>query len=139
MIRPAALLDHRPQGRFATVEGALQIGLDHDIPGLFAHHHKQGVARSSRVVDQNVDPTEPLHRLFDQPLRVGEEADIGLDGEGLTTGRDDLGDDGFGLGRAIAVVDHDGCALAGKLDGDGRPDAARGAGHNSDLVLQHLI
>ncbi len=76
------------------------------------------------VVDQDIHPPEVLQSFLDQPLRVGEDADVGLDGKRLAAGRDDLGDNGLGLGGAIAVVDHDLCALAGKLDGDGCPDAA---------------
>ena len=63
-------------------------------------------------------------------VRCGE---IRSNGVGAATGFLDLGDNGLGFLRAVAVVDQDLRTHPGESQGAGTADAARGAGDESGL------
>src|SRR3954469_7744936 len=56
----AALPNHRLQHRLSQREDAGQVGRDHRVPVLALHPQHQLVARDARVVDEDIDPPEPL-------------------------------------------------------------------------------
>jgi hypothetical protein len=66
--------------------------------------------------------------LVDEVLRVGEDGDVGLDEDGFAASGFDFGFGVLGLFDVVAIVDDQGCALAGEADGDGFADARAGAG-----------
>ena len=92
--------------------------------------------REAGIVDEDIEPAEILHDLIDHRLHGGEIGDVGLVGLRLAALRHDLGDQRFGLLAGVAVIDRDARALCGEAERDLAPDAARRAGHQSDLALQ---
>ena len=74
MIRPAALLHHRPQHGLRADERAGQIHLEHAVPVLALHAHQQLVAGDAGVVHEDVDAAVLREDLAERRLggrRVG--------------------------------------------------------------------
>ena len=98
--------------------------------------------QGARVVDQQVDPPEPLERLGRHALDLVGVAHVDRHGEGpnaecLHLGGD--GEDGTGeLLRRFGTLrrDHDIAPLPGQPDGDGPPDAPAGPGDDGDTALE---
>jgi hypothetical protein len=64
-------------------------------------------------------------------------ADAALNGDRAAPQCTDFGTQGFRLVGAVVVVDRDVATLAGELQRDGAPDAARGAGDERDFSGLH--
>src|SRR5471030_1115520 len=88
------------------------------------------------VVDQHVELAVLLLDGAEHAQYVGFLGEIALQCDGVAAGPQDLGHGGVGAAGAAGVVDDDGGAVGRQLDGDGRADAFRGAGHEGDLVCE---
>ena len=75
-----------------------------------------------------------LDGRVDQPLQVGDLADVGVDADGLVTERDDLLLELLGGLRVGDVVDDDVGAVLGEREHDRLADAAVAAGDDGDLA-----
>src|SRR5574341_269787 len=125
---PVAFAQHGLDGGLRAVECALEVGLNHDVPVGLRHQHNDHVPRGARVVYEDVQPAVRLDRGLDQAFSGFEIGDIRLDGPGFAARLLD-----FLYRRVCAlgvfgVVDDDFRAALAKFDGNGLPDAARGAG-----------
>ncbi len=86
MMRPAALPDHGAHDALDEIEGALEVGVDDDVPILLAHAHGQAVAGETGVVDQNIDAPEVGEDSFAERgrrLSVGDIDRVGPGGVGM--------------------------------------------------------
>src|SRR5262249_20850013 len=101
-----------------------------------------GPVQGARVVDQHVDPPEPLEGLGRHALNLVGVPHVDLHGEGAGAERLHLGgdrEDGAGeFRRRFGALrrDHDGAPLPGQPEGDGPSDAAAGPGDDGDLAGQ---
>ena len=99
---PAAALSHHDScSRSGAVPGALEIGVDHQVPIRFFHHHNDVIARRAGIVHQDVQPPEFFLDIANQGAGLIEIADIGLSGNGLTACRHDFGDDLLAAASAL--------------------------------------
>ena len=138
------LLAHDRRGGPKDGEGALQVGRDHRIPLLFAHVEEHPFAEDARHADDAVDLAKAIDRGLHDARAARHFGDaIGV-GNGLAAEGFDLGDHGIGhlTGRLLSVhrdaviVDHDLCALPGRVECDGASDAAARACDCDDLAVQ---
>jgi hypothetical protein len=107
------------------------------ISGLVAQD--EAVDADARVVDEHVQGAELRHHLVDGGGAGGSVGDVELD-QVQRGGAGGLGG-GLGLGRGgvvARVADGDLAATLGQPDHGGPPDAARPAGHQSNLALELL-
>ena len=96
----------------------------------------RGTGLDSGVVHHDVQPAERFHGGGDEPLQVGDLADVRLHADGLIAQRRDLPFDLVGRFRMGDVVDHDVRPLPGEFEHNGLTDTAVAAGDNGDFVLQ---
>ena len=75
-------------------------------------------ALDARVRHDDVEVREVLERLLEEAGDGGGVGDVGLDGDGVAAERLDLGDDGEGRVGGVRVVDDDGGAARGELEGE---------------------
>src|SRR5262249_42204629 len=95
------------------------------------------VADDAGVVDEDVDPAEPLGDLVDHAVDLGARGDVGGDGDaGAAVGAELVGQAPGGIG--VEVVDDDRRAVAGELPADGAADATGGPGDDSDAVDERV-
>src|SRR5258708_19565685 len=66
---------HRLRGK----EHALQIDVQNGVEILFGHVPEISAFLKPRVVDENVDLSEARHRLRDEPLSIGNLANVRLE------------------------------------------------------------
>jgi len=96
-----------------------------------------GLRRTSRIVEQAIDPAEFLHRKGDQRLHLLFHRDVGLakDASGA-----ELAGQRLALRRA-ASGDHDLCAFGGEQFCGAPSDAARRTGNHRNLAIQppHVV
>ena len=91
-----------------------------------------GVAQDgARVVDEDVDAAESVLDLREEILGSRGGGEVGAEGGGLLAD----GGGGFGGGAAIAVAGDGGSRLRERR-GDGRAEAAGGAGDESNFVVE---
>ncbi len=90
---------HRNADFRLTSDGAVEIVFGEIIDA--AHDGDAG------IVDENVDRTERGRDLFDHRRHGRRLRDVGRDRDGATAVRLDAGDDGFGIGCALAIIDGD--------------------------------
>ena len=117
---------HRPLG---TQEGTGEVGVDGTPPLL----EGQLVQRNCRgtdtgIVEQQIEPAEPLVDGCEQRVDTGNIADIG--GMHHRVRRNQRS--GLGEGIRTAAGQHDGEPICGQADGHGPPNAAPGTGHQCD-------
>ncbi len=105
---PAALLAHQRQRGVRAVEEAEHVDLDHLAPLAGVGALDRAEQHHAGVVDERVDPPEPVLRGLDEPAR-------------LLLGRDVDGDRG---GRAALSLD----LLGERVDAIGAPRAERDGG-----------
>src|SRR5262249_1541135 len=79
------------------------------------------------VVDEDVEATESLHGLVDEPLRIA--GDVGLDRDGVTDPRHDLAC----LALRFQIIHDDRGAITPEPLRDRRTDATRGPCAEGDL------
>ena len=98
-----------------------------DVPGLGA-----------RVAHDDVDAAHGRLGLGEEPLDLGDLADVGLDRDGAGAVVEPFDDaaDLLGGGLGGDVVDDDAGAAFAHLDGAAAADAAAGAGDERDLAVQ---
>ena len=84
-----------------------------------------------RIVDQRGRRAPGRVNPIQHGPHAGRGAHIALDGQGPVA---QPGGQRLGLVFAVAVVDRNACAFSGKGVGNGRPEAAAGAGDEHDLV-----
>ena len=84
----------------------------------------------ARVVDDDVDGAEALHRRVGEGLDAAAVADVGLDGERAEV----VG--GPVQRRHLDVADHQLRAGRGQAAGDAQPDARGAAGDHRNLAVQ---
>ncbi len=90
--------------------------------------------RDSGIGDEDVQPVADHGAdLFGELVRPVRRGKIGGDGVSASAGLADLGDDGFGLLHAAAVVDQNLRAHSGEGQRAGAADPTRGAGDESGL------
>ena len=66
----ATAADHRLGCELREEERAFEVGVNRLIPHLFTYPNEQTRWEDSGVIDQDVDASEPLHRLVDHFLRI---------------------------------------------------------------------
>lgn len=107
----------------------LVVQLLGDILGL-------GKGLHAGVVDDNVELAKVLDGLLKELGDLGGFGDVGLDGDGATTGLLNLGDCGQRrLGRA-GIVDHDGSTTLREGFGKARTKTTAGTGDEGDLAVE---
>ena len=92
--------------------------------------------RPSGVVDEAVDPAEPLDHALDQPFGLRAVGEVGVEGGAVGAGGPDPGQRRLSRVAAAAVVDRDRGALGGRLDGHLGADPAAAAGDEHDPTRQ---
>ncbi len=134
MMRPRDfVLAHVGRSFARARERAAQVHVDHGVEVVVAHLPQHGVAQHSGVGDQDIEPTEALHRGGDQTLCGLGRSDRGDDRDGLSAFGLDRGHCGV-RGRLVDVVDHDGCAPAGEFRGVRETQAATRSGDDGDFA-----
>src|SRR4029079_17568677 len=116
---------HVAQGRPAAEERAREVERERLVPELEGRLDDAApLQQAARVRDEDVEVTEGLDGLLDDPIALPLEPEIGLDGQRLAPSLLELGDR---LGRVARRV-RDGyvCALGRQGEGDALADA-RGA------------
>jgi len=91
------------------------------FPGDLREWFEQGLAG---IGDEYVESREGLDGLAKQPSHLVALRDVGRDGSRRATPPDDRLDDVERLGRALRVVHHDRCTLAGETFGGRSADAS---------------
>ena len=91
----------------------------------------------SRIVDQNVDPSEPFDRSLDEHFRIMTPCHIGRDGERDVPGTVDLVGQLFELFLPAGSQD-DRSPFPRDLHGKSRPYSRRGACYDCDFSVEHL-
>jgi hypothetical protein len=89
----------------------------------------------ARVVHDNVEPCEGLHRLVDNPLGVVDQRHVTHDAKGPSAGRFDVEAGGVDA-RDVAAAHGDGGALGRELERDRPADAARRSRHQRPLPVK---
>jgi hypothetical protein len=127
-----ALGAHDRKDRAGDVHRAEQGGLDLRTEALRADLLEKPGVEIAGIVDQHVDPPEPVDGCLDGRLRVGGIGDVELDGQEVIVLAQGRGD---GAGVA-GGGDH---SVAGRQCGPGDIDAhaAAGAGDQPHLLLSH--
>ena len=123
------LTPHPPEGRSGTQERSTEVHGHHAVPRIdreFVHGNRWRC--DSRVVEQEVDPTEMFHRGIEQPLNVGHISHISDHGQAVT------GQRGRGVFQDVggATTDHDGPTVCRECLGSGSTDAPSPTGHHGD-------
>ena len=142
-VAAAPLLDHLLRGQLGVDVGGLERQevplVDLLLGGV--HVRPRGVrvaAAGVGVVDQDVDPAEPLDGGGEDALHVGGVAGVALEDLDLAAGLGDQLRNLLGVAGAQVVgqvVDDDLRALAGVRQRDPAPDAVRGAGDDRHAIL----
>ena len=68
----------------------LRLIVEHLVVLLLGGVEHRGAGLDAGVVDHDVEPAERLDGGVDEPLQVGDLADVGLDADGLVAEGDDL-------------------------------------------------
>src|SRR4029453_1754940 len=97
---------------------------------------ERGELVDARVVDQDVETTEGLPRLGEEPIDLLLLRHVGLHRDGLTTTASDVGDHAVGTLLAGGIVDDDGGAGLGPMPGGGGADPPGGPGDVGHLVAE---
>jgi hypothetical protein len=126
-------LEHAAHECLAGQEHGGEVGVDHRLPFFLLHAHQQIVARDARIIDQNADRTFVgtdirLDRADSRRLRSIQHQSPARDAMRLEPGRDRCST--FCGGRG---TDHRRTGLPEQI-GNGRADAARGAGNERPLT-----
>jgi hypothetical protein len=142
-------LDHRWECRLRGVERGCQVRADDVVPVCGLDVEERSDERAPGVVDQPIDPTEPLDDPIDQRRRLGPVGKIGRErlrswpfvAVTARNGRRGVRlayalDRPLGRAGVRPVVDRDDRALPGRLDRDLRTDATAAPGDEDDLVLE---
>ena len=108
----------------------------HGVVLLLGGVEHRGAGLDAGVVHHDVQPPERLHGGVDQPLKVGDLADVGVDTDGSIAQGDDSPFEFLGRIRVRHVVNRDVGALLGQLEHDRLSDPAVAAGDDRDLALQ---
>ena len=95
--------------------------------------------RDAGIVDEDVDRPEVARDLFDHLCDGGGLRHVGGDCYGAAAIGLDLGDDGFGVIRPLAIIDRDRGTEFGQRHRDRRTNAARAACHQRDTRAQILF
>ena len=111
-----------------TVELAMKI--------LFGHCFEGREAVDAGIVHKDAGSSEPLPGLREQTLHVRALGDIGLDGDSLAPGFDDIADDPIGVAPVRGVIDCNRSPCCGEGARDGRADPLRGSGNDRDFSGQ---
>src|SRR5207244_335593 len=133
---PAALLPHHQLARRPRhQEGALEIRLDHPVPVLVLHANEESVASDAGVVDEDVEPAEPLLGGLHQTVGVFALDGIGHHAVHRSAALFEL------LGRAlhpvgIAARHYHGRSVLCQQGGRRVTDAPAAAGHDRDLAAE---
>jgi hypothetical protein len=99
--------------------------------------HDAAVDTDAGVVHPRVDAAELVHRALGDAFHLGRVRDVGHLAGGPTSGRANLADGTIEV-RLVARRQYDARALSRRgLRGD-EPDAARGPGHDHDLLVDRL-
>ena len=120
-------------------EGSLHVGAYDAVPFAFGHVGKNAITQDAGVIDHDVEPTECLHCLIDQPLGPLPVGHVVPVRDGRTAGIVDLGRhlgrEPFGVRRAVdrsaEVVHHDQRPVLGKGDRVSPTDAAPGTRYDT--------
>ena len=123
-----ALAHHPACSLLAAEERTLEVGVQDGVKVFLGKAEDEVVAGDARVVDQNVHPSEGVHRLFKQLLAALGGGDVGLHGDSIHALLFAQGGRLGGSGLAVAVVDHHIAALLCQREADGPADAPASAG-----------
>ena len=121
-------------GVLGEAEDAGEIDVDDGLPVFVGVVDGGGAADDAGVVDENVDGAKVLDGFFNEALADGGIANV--------TGEGDAPDSGFGdevlrvLRRILGAVNSNIGSGLREGDGDGRAEAARGAGNECCLSLE---
>jgi hypothetical protein len=139
-VRVGRLLQVR-QADLRGQERAAPVDLVHQVVALHVGRQRARQRDRRGVVHADVDAAERLDRLVDGRLDAGLLAHVDHQRQGLAAGRLDLlggGVDGarqLGMGLGGLGGDDDIGPVAGRAQGDGQADAARGAGDEEGLAV----
>jgi len=120
-------------------EGGFQIDQDGPVEIAFGELVDAAHDRDPGVVDEDVDRAKVTRDLFDHFCDRGGLRYIGGDGDGAAAIGLDPGDDGFGVSRALTIIDRDGGAEFSECDCNRGANAARAARHQRDMRAQILF
>ena len=123
-------------------EQRIQIGLEDPVEALVVDRLEAVTARhlEARVVDQDVETAEPLHRLDDGTVAGLPVPQVGLDRDAPSAGGVDQLDRRL---RVVLLLGHEGegdiGALAGERQRHGPADARVAAGDEGPLALETSV
>ncbi len=135
--------ENLPQGP-GGFDGAHDMDIHHRLEILQFHFGEAFVAQDAGIGDQDIDPAEGIHGLFDQMGHAGIVADRGAIGDGFAARRLDFGDHRFGsraiaagaVERAAQIVDHHLGAAPRQFEGVAAAQPTARAGDNGDLTVE---
>jgi hypothetical protein len=113
------------------------VDVEHRLELFVGHFLDRGVPGIAGVIDDDVQPTECLHRGADETIRKALVGNAAIYGNSFAAGRIDF----FGDRTPrffVGIVDNDFSAMPRQLECDGAANAAARTGNEGDLVLQIL-
>src|SRR5258708_17419557 len=123
-------------GRLGTIEGTFQVGTQHRVPILLGHHHNQGIACNSGIVDEDVQVSECIDCKLDEILSLVKLGDVCLKERCSTAKADNFFGYGLGCFRGMIVIEDHVCTASGKLKSDCLSDAAAGSGDQRNPIFK---
>lgn len=129
------LAEHDRKDGVDAVEVAADVHVNHPVPVVDRAVLPEREQHQTGVVDQDVDPAEPIDSEVGQCLHVGGVSDIGEPGDGGAAGLVDVGDQLVEVLLAAGGSDDLGAAGGESLGADGA-DTGGGTGDDDDLVLK---
>ena len=127
-----AVLRDEVLGAAVEVEDAVEVG--------FGDGFLVDEGFDSRVGDDDVEAAEVSEGLGEEGGDLGGFGDVGFDGDG--TGVEfgfQAGDEVVGRGGGFAVVDRDGGAARGELQGDACAETSSAAGDEGDFTFERFV
>ena len=131
----ASAFDHAPPRGARAEEAAVQDDVDDVAESLLGEPLRRTHEVAGGVVDQGVEPPEPIERRPDHRPNLAVVANIGRDGQGLDAARPDLGRAGGQMVR-IAARDHDSRAERGRAPRDLEAEPGPSAGDEDDASIE---
>jgi hypothetical protein len=134
-IRPH-FFAHRRHHRLRAQKGRLEIHRDGPVEIALGEIVDAAHDRKPRIVDEDVDRPEPRGDAVEHARHCIRLRYVGCNRDGPMAGLAEVGDQRVGGIGALAIIDGDRGAGLRERHGNRSPDAARGAGHQRNLVLQ---
>ena len=127
--RAAASRLHLARGGLRAEKTSLEVGVDHEVPFLFAHVEERRPRLDTGVVHEDVERAGTLDDLVDHRLDRAGDPDVAVHGERLSAALADRRNRLDGAVRRVVIVDRDTTAGTRKSRGNPASNPTPRAGH----------